>query len=274
MARAVRDTLPALSSLPQPELSPGLLGTIDWTLALTPDDRPRDVETVRRALRGEIAPPPRRRMPIEAGDPGAAAAPVAPEGTAPKREALQGEGVPLATGRADRGVHWGVALSIAFGALVALGWGPSALTEASPAATPPPVDPVATERRVVPERLAADAMPPIVVVPAVADAPRGEAVEPSAASVRPISAPAPVAVAVADDRNKPARSSKARPAKRPPSTAARDAPGACSGDGARLLTRALCVMNPCRDPGGRTQAACLDRQRAEEARLRRMASLG
>ena len=111
-------------------------------------------------------------------------------------------------------------------------------------------------------------MPPIVVVPAVADAPRGEAVEPSAAAVRPISAPAPVAVA-----DKPARSSKARPAKRPLSTAARDAPGVCSGDGARLLTRTLCVLNPCRDPSGRTRAACLDRQRAEEARLRRMASL-
>ena len=283
VARAVRDTLPALSSLPLPGFSPGLLGTIDWTLALAPDDRPRDVETVRRALRGEIAPPLPRRMPIEAGDPGAAAPPVASEGTAPKREALQGEGVPLAAGRADRGVHWGAALSIAFVALAALGWGSSTLPEASPAANPPLVDPVATERPVVPERLA-DAMPPIVivpavadaprgeaVVPAVADAPRGEAVEPSAAFVRPISAPAPVAVA-----DKPARSSKARPAKRPASTAARDAPGApgvCSSDGARLLTRALCVLNPCRDPKGRTQAQCLDRQRAEEARLRRMASL-
>ena len=89
VARAVRDTLPALSSLPLPELSPGLLATIDWTLALAPGDRPRDVETVRRALRGEIAPPPPRRMPIEAGDPGAAAAPVAPEGMAPKREACR-----------------------------------------------------------------------------------------------------------------------------------------------------------------------------------------
>ena len=59
VARAVHDTLPALSSLPQAELSPGLLATIDWTLALAPGDRPRDVETVRRALRGEIVPPPR-----------------------------------------------------------------------------------------------------------------------------------------------------------------------------------------------------------------------
>jgi len=274
VARAACDTLPALSSLPRPGISPGLLATIDWTLALAPGDRPRDVETVRRALRGEIAPPPPRRVSIEAGDPGAAAALVAPEDTAPEREALPGERVPLAAGRADRGVHWGAALSIAFaalatlGTLAALGGGPSTLPQASLAATLPSVDPVVTERLVVPERLA-DAMPPIVVVPAVADVPRGEVVEPAAVSVRPISAPAPVVVA-----DKPARSPKARPAKRSLSTAARDVPGACSGDGARLLTRALCVLNPCRDPDGRTRAACLDRQRAEEARLRRMASLG
>ena len=114
---------------------------------------------------------------------------------APKREASPGDGVPLAAGRADRGVHWGAALSIAFAALAALGWGPSGAARGLAGG-----DPAArstrwpTERRIVPERLA-DAVPATVVVPAVADAPRGEAVEPSAASVRPMSAPAPVAVA-------------------------------------------------------------------------------
>jgi len=33
------------------------------------------------------------------------------------------------------------------------------------------------------------------------------------------------------------------------------------------------VLNPCRDPKERS-AQCVDRQRAEEARLRRMASAG
>ena len=262
VARAAGDTLPALSSLQLPGLSPSLLGTIDWTLALAPGDRPADVETVQRALRGEIAPPPPRRIAIDAGDPGAAAAIVAPTGTPAKREPMPGEGVPLATGRAERGVHWGAALSIAFVALFALGWGPWALTEAASA------DPVAT---VGPER-PADAEPPPVVVPAVADAPAGGAVGPSMASVLPVSAPAPVAVA--DERDKPARSSKARSARRPLSTAARASPGACSGDAASLVTRTLCVLNPCRDPNGRNRAQCLDRQRAEDARLRRMAFLG
>jgi hypothetical protein len=279
VARAARDTLPALSSLPLPGISSGLLGTIDWTLALAPADRPQDVETVRRALRGEIAPPPPRRLPIGAGDPGAAAALAAPEGTAPKREALQGEAVPVAAGRADRGAHWGAALSIAFAALAALaalagpGGGPSTLPEPSLAATPPSVGPAATERLAVPERLA-DAISPIVVVPAVSGASRGEAAEPSAASLRSISAPAPVAVAREPD--KPARSAKARPAKRPlpTATAVSVGQGACSGDRAGLLTSTLCVLNPCRDPNGRTRAECLDRRRAEEARLRRVASLG
>ena len=61
VVRAVRDTLPALSTAPPaslPGLSPRFLGTIDWTLALSPHDRPQDVAAVRRALRGEIAPPP------------------------------------------------------------------------------------------------------------------------------------------------------------------------------------------------------------------------
>jgi hypothetical protein len=61
VVRAVRDTLPALSTAPPaslPGLSPRFLGTIDWTLALSPHDRPQDVAAVRRALRGEITPPP------------------------------------------------------------------------------------------------------------------------------------------------------------------------------------------------------------------------
>jgi len=46
VVRAVRDTLPALSTAPPaslPGLSPRFLGTIDWTLALSPHDRPQDV---------------------------------------------------------------------------------------------------------------------------------------------------------------------------------------------------------------------------------------
>ena len=82
VVRAVRDVLPTLSSLHAsssgPSLPARLLATIDWTLALAPDDRPQDVQTVRRALRGELAPPPPRRMPIEA-----------PANRAPRRRPLR-----------------------------------------------------------------------------------------------------------------------------------------------------------------------------------------
>jgi hypothetical protein len=187
--------------------------------------------------------------------------------------------VPSAAARAERGVHWGAALSIAFAALVTLAWAPWALTEAAPADPPE-----AAQGRVVPEPLAG-VVPAVAVVPAMAvvtpvvDAPGPGAVELSAAAMPPDLAPAPVAIMV--ERDKPSRSAKARPAKRllsataaTAATTARDSPGVCSGDAAGLLTRTLCVLNPCRDPAGRHGAKCLDRQRAEEARLRRMASLG
>jgi hypothetical protein len=95
VARAARDTLPALSvaasnsppssrpSAPAspPALSPRLLATIDWMLALAPHDRPQDVAIVRRALLGEIVPPrPSRRFPAapsKAAVPAAEATPAA-----------------------------------------------------------------------------------------------------------------------------------------------------------------------------------------------------
>ena len=59
--RAVRDALPALSA-PGGVIFPGVptnfLATIDWALALAPDDRPQSVARVRQAFSGEIVPPP------------------------------------------------------------------------------------------------------------------------------------------------------------------------------------------------------------------------
>ena len=59
--RAVRDGLPALSG-DGGALFPGVpmqfLATIDWTLALAPDDRPQSVAVVRQAFSGKLVPPP------------------------------------------------------------------------------------------------------------------------------------------------------------------------------------------------------------------------
>jgi hypothetical protein len=58
--RAVRDAMPALSA-PGAVQFAGVgvefLATIDWALALAPEDRPQSVATMRHALNGDIRPP-------------------------------------------------------------------------------------------------------------------------------------------------------------------------------------------------------------------------
>ena len=62
--RAVRDGLPALSALSgegnaqYPDVPMRFLATIDWTLALAPDDRPQSVAFVRQGFSGDVVPPP------------------------------------------------------------------------------------------------------------------------------------------------------------------------------------------------------------------------
>jgi len=66
VVRAVDDALPLLATDDddRAEAPHGpLLPTIDWMLAMAPGERPRDVESVRRVLRGEVSPPPPRVAP-------------------------------------------------------------------------------------------------------------------------------------------------------------------------------------------------------------------
>jgi serine/threonine protein kinase len=61
VVRAVRDVLPTLAAQAGttiPRLRASLLATIDWTLALAPEQRPQSVLSVQRALSGDVAPPP------------------------------------------------------------------------------------------------------------------------------------------------------------------------------------------------------------------------
>ncbi len=60
MVRAVHDAMPALSA---PEtgmqgLSSAFLASIDWTLGVRPEERPRDAQMLRDALEGIVQPPP------------------------------------------------------------------------------------------------------------------------------------------------------------------------------------------------------------------------
>ena len=63
VVRAVDDALPVLACGDEGTQGGPLLATIDWMLAMAPDERPHDVESVRRVLRGEVAPPSRRVAP-------------------------------------------------------------------------------------------------------------------------------------------------------------------------------------------------------------------
>ena len=66
VVRALDDALPLLATEDDdgaPAQRGPLLATIDWMLAMAPDERPRDVESVRHVLRGEVPPPSRRVAP-------------------------------------------------------------------------------------------------------------------------------------------------------------------------------------------------------------------
>ena len=286
VVRAVRDTLPALSTAPPaslPGLSPRFLGTIDWTLALSPHDRPQDVAAVRRALRGEITPPP--PSPRFAAD-AAAAAPVAPAAPAAPAEPVEpgapskGQAVTPAPARPRPGLRPGAALLLAFAGLATLAYGAFALSGGPPpvtsAALPEVVDvPEAIEAKAAPAAAQIPALPPALVpafAPAAVLSPASEpdAKRPSEGlETTPAMRPA---AAVDAEREPKVKRAQKRSAQRSAQAAARDERSVCSA-GAGMLTRALCVLNPCRDPKERS-AQCVDRQRAEEARLRRMASAG
>jgi hypothetical protein len=290
VARAARDTLPALSAsaLSPPaataRLSRRLLATIDWCLALAPHDRPQDVATVRRALLGEIVPPrPSPRFTADAG--AAAAGEAAPAASAPHGGTSRGEIVAAAPPRPRRARRPGASLWLAFAGLATVGWGTFALQGTMPATASMPEETLALPEliemplpsrtpKIAPAAVAATAAV-LASEPAPA-APRGSAGgrDTERVSTRLAEMPAtPDRAGVAREGEKPARAQK-RTAARTGKSSERVVRGACSADPAGMLTTALCVLNPCRDPKGRTSAQCADRQRAEEERLRRMASAG
>jgi serine/threonine protein kinase len=57
-ARTIEDHCDVLAKLSFPEVSPTFLASIDWTLAVRPQDRPQSIAELRAALDGQVAPPP------------------------------------------------------------------------------------------------------------------------------------------------------------------------------------------------------------------------
>jgi hypothetical protein len=192
---------------------------------------------------------------------------------------------------------WGLyalrgASAVAPGELGVAGLPPQGAAMTEPAATTATAAPAAAGATTAAVATAANPTP--LPIPTVAPAPPPAVLARSADPVAlRVSAGAPGESAAAPgpprsetsfggERPAAAPTLSASPSRRPPSERARGVPAkqrgsplknvadqrgnTCSG----LWAGALCVLNPCKNPGTRSSAQCLDRQRAEEVRLRRM----
>ena len=186
VVRAVRDVLPTLASQAGttiPSVRASLLATIDWTLALAPEQRPQSVLSVRRALSGDMAPPP--PSPRQLGAPVAVAPDSAPAPVAAARTARAHDASPerprfsrlAATfwgpaadldpppSRSRRRAHLSVAASLALAGTVALGWGAWTLNRPS---LPPSIEAVSTPEAAVATTTKAVATSAVASMPALA----------------------------------------------------------------------------------------------------------
>ncbi|MGZ8259613.1 MAG: serine/threonine protein kinase [Caldimonas sp.] len=292
VVRAVDDTLPVLSSgrvQPLAALRGPLLATVDWMLAMAPHERPRDVETVRRALRGEIAVPAsvrRAPLPSQADLPTVAAADAVSAGPAAQpraraRQARDARIAAVALGLLGVAVFAGGAWTLngsgasspALASLAAALHVPAstpagrpqvALQAASPAIRAPrilvatssgyPVMAAAPEPALSERVEASSGMPVARVASAlVPKAPRQErGVRRGWSSARATDASAPAHVHQVAART---RASALRPA-------------ACDDPGA--LSRVLCTLRECKSPSMSAEPKCARSRRIEQARQRRM----
>jgi hypothetical protein len=257
------------------------LATIDWTLALAPDDRPQDVASVRQGLRGDVVPPPptvryaavpRPSIENTRDDTAAAGSATAAAAAPGDRNARRITALPrvakvLALKR--RGLRSAVA-TLALTGLGALGWGAWALSSTS-------ASPVETARRAAiesPATVSVEVAPPPVPTGVVVAAPR-----PAAATRPPTVASLPVATSnTTSVPIKPTAALAARPAAltdpapgvakpgivsepRSPDEACRDR---------NFLTLALCASRQCDMPRWRDHPQCVAGRQVEEQRQRRM----
>ena len=253
--RAVRDALPALSapdSPPFPGVPASVLATIDWAMALAPEDRPQSVASVRQAVCGEIVPPPPSarhaalpRLPpppmsyqdittigtVSVPEASARTVPVAPRAASTAAPARR-------RGRA-------VLALLGLAGLAAVGWGAWALN--APAAAP------------------AVAVAPAVVSPkAAASAVNGNAAVLAAIpSTGPASTQATPPVAT---RRVHAADAVAATAKAAIDADARSPKEACAGR--NFFARALCVSRQCAMPRWQAHPECADARRMAEERQR------
>ena len=280
--RAVRDALPALSSL-ESEAFPGVknnfLATIDWTLALAPDDRPQSVASVRQAFSGDIVPPgPLRRYP---GVPGLAAP--RQYGNLKTRAAVDLDPSLPATaavwpGEARASRQWQtrrryqvILVALAVGALGAVGWS-ATRRNGSPAA--PPAAAFATTTAPLPLAAAAteaarvvDYSPLTLSTPAPA-APA--AVLPARLASASVAGVGKISTRGREVEPHHARAAQALPAgTRPTLDAAALGPRDACGDRS-YFSLALCVNQQCELARWRSHPKCVEARRTEDQRQHRM----
>jgi hypothetical protein len=239
--RAVRDALPVLGA--RAGATTPFLATIDWTLALAPDDRPQSVASVRRAFRGELMPPRptlRHAAGADAARVSRAALPVS---------AARPAGLLDAPARRSRpAVLAGLAL-VGLGVVVGSLWALNPVDAAATASMPYPSVHAQTALPAPPQAFAAGApLAPEAVEPAAVRAVRAVSDKPA-----PPTRPAPEAKRVGTR----------------PASAARGSPKASCGD-LNFFSLAWCVQRECAKPRWQAHPQCAEARRTDELRQRRM----
>ncbi len=246
--RAVRDALPVLGT--RAGATTPFLATIDWTLALAPDDRPQDVASVRQGFSGARVPPRPTARHVAGPDldlTGAEVAPVCP---------VRGAEPVIAPARRSR--------RAAFAALTLVGFGVAggSLWALSPVDTAPTAT---VQNPSLVEPAAVAALTPVPAPPRAAEAVAPVALEAVATTPRrPPLAARPAA-------EKPAVASRAarHTPEMNPETVARGSPKESCGN-INFFSLALCVQRECARPRWQAHPQCAEVKRTEELRQRRM----
>ena len=249
--RAVRDALPVLGA----GAATPFLATIDWTLALAPDDRPQDVASVRQGFSGERVPPRPTLRHVAPPD-------IVLDGAeAPPTSAAQAPEPLIAPGRRSRRAAFAglalVGLGVAGGSL----WALSPLDTASTAAAQnlSVVEPVAVEGLgavPAPPQAAATAAP--LGSDAAASSPRRPVLASRLTADKPAAPPRPFRLAPA-----------ANLAGTWPDSIGHGSPKESCGD-RNFFSLALCVQRECARPRWQTHPQCVEVRRTEESRQRRL----
>jgi len=285
--RAVRDELPALSAHDGDAFAgvpERLLAAIDWSLALSPDDRPQSVDMFRQALDGRLVPPaPSARhrgitplaSPHVSGmhtvDAGLAFGTTVEVRTATMAAKAAGD----ATGSGAMRRH-GLRIALALGAaagMAMLAWNlhspavqPPADTMAGSAAAPTATAAAATAGTAGTAAAAGSSGTPSAGAVAAGPAGAASAAAPNPASqAAAASAPSP-RPAVATRRPTAASASVVARRSATPGAVLKGPEAACAD--LNFFTRAICVSRECQTPRWREHPQCVQARAIEEQRQR------